>query len=318
MEVNLSKSWFIIGPSKDISTKPISFALRGKKFVIYRTESNKVVAMTALCPHMGVDISIAGKVKGDCITCMLHGWKFSDKGSCEEIPGTKIIPEHAKLTSYPVTERNGVAYIFNHKTALFPLPFFEGESPEDFHVSKVIDIIQDGTWYVPAVNIFDVQHFAFSHGRHPRKPSVFDYGHEHMARVIHYFSITPKFNLEKIFIRFFGNQIDINAEVWGGNAIVIKSKIGFFQSRMIAYCTPKEKTASLTRMVVYRPKSGFFLLNLIEKVLIKIQASFVKKMFQVESDEFKGLMLRENNLHSENDKELIEYLAWWKIQLQKS
>lgn len=316
MDVNNPKSWFVVGASKEITQKPISYTLKGKKFVLYRTEAGEVAALSAICPHMGVDLSIGGKVKDGCIRCPLHGWNFNKEGECIEIPVDQTIPEHAKLTSYPVVERHGYVFLFNHTEVLYPLPFFEGEDPQDFLNSEVTDIHQEGTWYAPALNVFDIMHFAFSHGRFSTSPSDFDLSHPYCAKVKHHFYFVPKYFLEKVIKKLLGNRLEIDASIWGGNAIILKSDIGPFRSRMVGFCTPLIKDQSVTRMFVYRPKRSNFLMNFFEKILIRIQANFIQKYFQNESDEFKGLMVREKYLHPENDKILLSYLNWWKKGLE--
>ena len=56
-----------------------------------------------------------GPVEDDCVRCPYHGWKYDASGKCVEIPANtadKVIPQRARVDSYPVEERYGLVWIF--------------------------------------------------------------------------------------------------------------------------------------------------------------------------------------------------------------
>ena len=62
----------------------------GKHFAVFRGEQSKKAFVTdAYCPHLGANMAAnpTTRVKGDCIECPFHQWKFDgNDGACAEIP----------------------------------------------------------------------------------------------------------------------------------------------------------------------------------------------------------------------------------------
>src|SRR5258708_22844776 len=82
------------------------------------------------------------------IRCVYHGWKFKVHGECVDIPN--IIPpdnfpalkEKARITSYPVREAGGIAWVYMGPQELMPelaatewltLPQKHGRTSRSFH-----------------------------------------------------------------------------------------------------------------------------------------------------------------------------------------
>ena len=79
----------------------------GKHFAVFRgQESGKAFVTDAYCPHLGANLAAnpATQVKGDCIECPFHKWKFDgNDGSCSEIPyATKVSVIQNKLANQKV------------------------------------------------------------------------------------------------------------------------------------------------------------------------------------------------------------------------
>ena len=67
----------------------------GKHFAVFRgQEPGKAFVTDAFCPHLGANLAAtpSTQVKGDCIECPFHKWKFDgNDGTCAEIPyATKV------------------------------------------------------------------------------------------------------------------------------------------------------------------------------------------------------------------------------------
>ena len=67
---------------------------------------------------------------------------------------------------------NGTAFFFfNGTDVLFPLPFFEGESPDAFAPGKLFSVcVADASWVMVAAQGFDQQHFETVHERRLLRP----------------------------------------------------------------------------------------------------------------------------------------------------
>ena len=56
---------------------------------MFRDANGDVHALDAFCPHLGANLA-AGKVKGTCLECPFHAWRFNgENGKCTNIPGAK-------------------------------------------------------------------------------------------------------------------------------------------------------------------------------------------------------------------------------------
>jgi cholesterol 7-desaturase len=81
--------WFMIAESSEIvAGVATSINCLGENFVVYRSNKDgKVFVLDAFCPHMGANLGVGGIVRGDCIECPFHQWRFSgEDGRCTEVP----------------------------------------------------------------------------------------------------------------------------------------------------------------------------------------------------------------------------------------
>ena len=69
-----------------ITYQPFLIVL-GLHLAVFRAEDGQAHIIDAYCPHMGANLAVGGVVKGNCLECPFHGWKFrGDDGKCVEIP----------------------------------------------------------------------------------------------------------------------------------------------------------------------------------------------------------------------------------------
>lgn len=81
--------WFKLAESCEVKPgSAISIDCLGENFVVFRSqESQKVFVLDAYCPHMGANLGVGGVVRGECIECPFHDWKFNgETGQCVNIP----------------------------------------------------------------------------------------------------------------------------------------------------------------------------------------------------------------------------------------
>ena len=54
---------------------------------MFRTLAGVVHVLDAYCPHLGANMAVGGAVRGDCIECPFHGWRFKgEDGKCTVVP----------------------------------------------------------------------------------------------------------------------------------------------------------------------------------------------------------------------------------------
>ncbi len=174
--------WFCVADSDELAPGEVK-ALRyfGRDLVLWRTARGEARLADAYCPHLGAHLGIGGKVQDDTLRCPFHGWRFDPAGRCVEVPYAKRIPPHAKLTMWPVVERNGCVLVWHHAKRASP----------SWEVPVVPEWGAAG-WSAPvrrtfrvrahcqemAENVVDDAHFRYVHGTHtmPRSTAELD-GH---------------------------------------------------------------------------------------------------------------------------------------------
>ncbi|XP_074654044.1 cholesterol 7-desaturase nvd-like [Tubulanus polymorphus] len=94
----------------------------GQNLAVFRGEDGRAHIIDAYCAHLGANLAIGGRVKGDCLECPFHGWQYrGDDGKCTKIPYAQgKVPEMAKVKSWPVMELNGWIYLWFHAEGAEP------------------------------------------------------------------------------------------------------------------------------------------------------------------------------------------------------
>ncbi|MTT32919.1 Rieske 2Fe-2S domain-containing protein [Terrilactibacillus sp. BCM23-1] len=158
----LSKYWFPVAESREVTDKPMPIKLLDVNLVVYRTK-HKVVVFRDLCVHRGTPLSM-GWVEGDDIVCPYHGFRYGTDGKCTSIPAhpdAKISPRLC-MSVFPVIERFGLVW-----TSLLGkednLPHFEAWEDDNFQqiVCPPFDI--KGSAGRQMEGFLDVAHFAWVH-----------------------------------------------------------------------------------------------------------------------------------------------------------
>ena len=108
------KGWFRIMNSDQLPKQGVKYIqAMGKDLAVFRGEDGVARCLDAYCIHLGSNMAIGGKVKGNCLQCPFHLWTFDGNGKCTEIPysSTKI-PDKAKTNAYYVAEWYGVISVW--------------------------------------------------------------------------------------------------------------------------------------------------------------------------------------------------------------
>jgi vanillate O-demethylase monooxygenase subunit len=107
----LNNAWYVAGWSNEMTSKPLGRTLLDEPVVMYRGKSGKLVALEDRCCHRGMPLS-HGEVFDNNIRCEYHGMTFEGSGRCVDIPGQSIIPQSAKVRSFPIEERDDLVWIW--------------------------------------------------------------------------------------------------------------------------------------------------------------------------------------------------------------
>jgi 3-ketosteroid 9alpha-monooxygenase subunit A len=160
--------WFQVAYSDDLppgGVKPLKYF--GRDLVAFRTEAGELKVLDAHCPHLGAHLGYGGKVKGDCIECPFHAWKFDGGGACAEIPYAKKLPPRAQLRAWDVREFNGMVMVWHHADGAPPQ--WEVPALSEFGAADWTPY-EKKSWKIRthnqemAENSVDCAHFLYLHG----------------------------------------------------------------------------------------------------------------------------------------------------------
>lgn len=108
---NIAAAWYVAMPSGRLGRRPRAVELFGRPVVAWRDGTGRPVVMARFCPHQGASLAV-GRVVDGALRCPFHHWRFDERGSCVEIPGTPRIPPTARVRSYPTVERHGLVWVW--------------------------------------------------------------------------------------------------------------------------------------------------------------------------------------------------------------
>ncbi len=140
-----------------------SVRLGGQRIALFRGEDGAVHALDAFCPHMGADLG-NGEVRGDTVTCRLHGWRFGGDGACRATATGTAPPSRARVRTWPVHEAFGVIWLFSAEQATHPFPTcpgLEGAAVAAFDLGTVRLYAHHHAMMAGGI---DLQHFKAVHG----------------------------------------------------------------------------------------------------------------------------------------------------------
>lgn len=107
----LQNAWYVAASEAELGEELYPVTLLNEPVVLYRKSDGTPVALEDACPHRKLPLSM-GRRKGDDIECGYHGLTFDCSGSCVHAPGSRRIPQGAKVRSYPLAVRYGLIWIW--------------------------------------------------------------------------------------------------------------------------------------------------------------------------------------------------------------
>jgi phenylpropionate dioxygenase-like ring-hydroxylating dioxygenase large terminal subunit len=160
----LRNYWYVAALDSEITDKPLGRTLLGEPVVLFRTPDGKLGALEDRCAHRRLPLSM-GKMVGDALQCHYHGLRFDRTGKCVRVPGQELIPQSARVRTYPVVERYHWVWIWMGDPALAdPAKITDfhwlddpnwGAKPSYLHVQA--------NWQLVVDNLLDLTHLAFVH-----------------------------------------------------------------------------------------------------------------------------------------------------------
>jgi nitrite reductase/ring-hydroxylating ferredoxin subunit len=104
--------WYVIAFSHEVERdRPFARKCMDEPILLFRDSEGRAAALYDRCPHRGAPLS-QGRVLGDAVECLYHGFQFDRTGRCVRIPAQDHIPQAACTRSYPVIERMQFVWIW--------------------------------------------------------------------------------------------------------------------------------------------------------------------------------------------------------------
>ena len=164
MLINL---WYVAEWSKNLKDRPLRVKMLGQRFVLYRDSGGQAHCLSDVCLHRGGSLA-GGWVKGDCVACPYHGWRYDGDGKVTLVPSEGedyAPPDRARVDSYPTQEAYGMIWVFlgdAPEEERFPLPEFPEYSDPTWRM-----LTDDWHWKADAARVvengIDIAHSSFVH-----------------------------------------------------------------------------------------------------------------------------------------------------------
>jgi len=302
------KSWYPLCRSSDIrSGKVIRQVAFGTALAIYRTQSGKAAVMTAVCCHMGADLS-RGTAVGENLQCPLHHWEFGSDGVCERIPAGVPIPERARQVSLVTREQYGLVFAFLGEEPEFPIPAF----PEfaETKISRITQMEFDTPYQVLASNSYDAQHFSSVHHRSLIGiPQTFSESPNHYG--IHFNARVEGTDfIDRLLRAIRVKEVDLNVNCYGGNTVIAFSErtSNYIMFTTLPITATRSRIFILNAMTDVRARKTPRLLRpLVREVTHKLTLAFLNNDIAVVND----LQFKFGVLLPDADAGFMGWMRYW-------
>jgi phenylpropionate dioxygenase-like ring-hydroxylating dioxygenase large terminal subunit len=127
---------------------------------MFKDAKGNVRAIEDVCPHRGARLS-KGTVKGGCIECPYHGWRFDGDGKVVSIPTTNKIPSKSDVKSYNIEELYDFVWNVPVESPVSPPLLHLLNDPKWHRVSGSEEV--KGNWIDWISNSTDISHINYVH-----------------------------------------------------------------------------------------------------------------------------------------------------------
>jgi phenylpropionate dioxygenase-like ring-hydroxylating dioxygenase large terminal subunit len=287
----------------------VRIELVGRTFVAFRDGAGAAVVLDARCSHMGADLS-RGCVAGGTLHCPLHDWQYDGGGRCVRIPASGHIPPFARQASYPAVEIGGHVVFHNVPAAGFPMPFYDGVTPDDLLPAAPFDFVVETPWYMVGANAFDLQHFRIAHDRTLRDAPVIESPSPFARRITATYDVTGDGWRDALTRRFSGPHVRMSVTVWAGTNILVTAAFARTTSYGMVFVRPLGETRTHLRTIVWVPRRrGRVARAAVDPVDAFVRRRFIRAFVADDTTRSDGIRYNPATL-IDADRELADYFAW--------
>jgi 5,5'-dehydrodivanillate O-demethylase oxygenase subunit len=154
--------WQPVYRSDDLKAgRAVPLRIMNDDFTLYRGRSGAPFVVGPRCAHRRTALS-AGRVEGDCIRCLYHGWKYDGAGSCIDQPAEPVgFTKNVRVASYPAREYLGLIFAYlggGRQPELLRFPEFESAG-----VLEIETFVCACNYFNGLDNACDPLHVLFTH-----------------------------------------------------------------------------------------------------------------------------------------------------------
>jgi phenylpropionate dioxygenase-like ring-hydroxylating dioxygenase large terminal subunit len=158
--------WYPVCRSERLRPGPLAAALCGVPVVLFRTREGAPCALVDRCAHRNVPLSL-GRVRGERVQCIYHGWEFDGEGQCRAIPGLvgELRSHERRVDAFACRDSQGFVWVFGEAgvpPAREPYVFPYANEPGWTTAREELEV--GASLHATAENALDVPHTAFLHG----------------------------------------------------------------------------------------------------------------------------------------------------------
>jgi vanillate O-demethylase monooxygenase subunit len=158
-------AWYIGAWADELGDKPLARRICGDPVVLFRDGSGRAAALADRCCHRAAPLHLGSLVEAG-IQCGYHGLVFDTTGRCVTIPGQKLIPQDAKVRSYPTIERDQLVWLWMgdptlaDPTKIVDFPYHN--DPAHWPSKHAVYPIK-GNYMLMVDNLMDLTHLGYLH-----------------------------------------------------------------------------------------------------------------------------------------------------------
>jgi phenylpropionate dioxygenase-like ring-hydroxylating dioxygenase large terminal subunit len=301
--------WYYLCRGRDLRPGPIGADFGRLMVVGFRNGAGTVSVLDGRCSHMGAYLK-RGRVIDGKLLCPLHGWEYGGDGRCTHIPATNTIPPFACQTVYPSVEIGSHVLFFNAPTGCYPMPFFEGKSPEELLAARPFDLIGETPWYMIGANAFDAQHFRNAHDRTLVSDPIVDCPAPHARRIVATYQVTGDTIHDRLTRRFGGPEVRMAVTVWSGSLILVTASFRRATSYGMVFVRPLGPNRTFMRTIVWIQRgTGAVSRAVIDPLNAWIRRIFIREFMNQDAKRANGAAYRPATM-IDADSEIRQYFQW--------
>ena len=143
--------------------RAVPLRIMNEDFTLYRGQSGKPYLVDSRCAHRGAALSI-GRVEGEHIACLYHGWTYDGGGQCVAQPSeTRSFASTVRVRAF--TCREYLGFVFAYLGAGEPPPFPLILAAEGDGLLEARESRRPYPYFSQLENSVDEVHFNFTHRR---------------------------------------------------------------------------------------------------------------------------------------------------------